>query len=224
MKKYYLLMELLFLSLVVFPQQVDTLSSILFHCQNEVIDPTKVNYHMNRYVYTTKPIRTGYQRWKKNKKHLYTACLTNNKYYDLIATPIYGNPCRKNKVTDWGISASRWLITDWDIIRECLLCNFPSELQKIIIHSYSEGRDSIFKNIVDYGSKTILPGIGYYYDLRDTNCSYAVLYDITPNEDVDILETHLKKRGLMDELPMRTLYSLDIFIPILPVNEKKEYE
>lgn len=151
--------------------------------------------------------------------------MTTVSSYRRIATLIYSNnPRKKNKVIDWGNSVNQWLVTDWDIIRDYLLNSFSYEIQEKIKYTYNEGKDSIFKNLVDYDNIVILPSIGYYYNLRDTSLSYAVLPNVLYTNSVKIIENALKEKNLMDNVPLWNGRPIAIFVPIISTDEKKEYE
>ena len=169
---------------------------------------------INNYVYNSNPFLLGSSKERRNRKRLqktkrFAACLSNNFNYYVVAN-------------EGGCSRQQWLITDRDIIINNLLCNFPDSIQEKIVYSYSDGRDSAFQNLIDFEHKIVLSENIYYYPLRDSLISYIVLVSVQYTNQEKCLESLLKKKGLLDKVPIREDYSINIFIPILQANNEKK--
>jgi len=69
-----------------------------------------------------------------------------------------------------------FLITDTSIIYNLLdIFSVPDTIRNEIIYNYSENRDTIFNDIIDYNNKVIVDESAYCYLLKDTTFKYAML-------------------------------------------------
>lgn len=144
--------------------------------------------------------------------------------WDLIF-PFYTNP----DPLPWGRNGYDFMAYDKDLILNYLLCNFQGKDKEDIIYSYSDGRDSIFKNMIDF-TKHEVNAYSYYYDLRRTDVSYIVLCIRQYEHCLEYLEQLfllMKAYKTLDEdmilLPKEGknipyIWSVRIFIPIINEN------
>ena len=120
-----------------------------------------------------------------------------------------------------------FLAYDKDLIFDYLLCNFQGKEKEAIIYSYSEGRDSIFKNMIDF-TKHEVDSFSYYYNLRRTDVSYIILYIERYESCLDTLFLLMKTYKTLDDnmilLPKEgkknpyNIWDVRIFIPIINKN------
>lgn len=215
MRKYCVMVLLLCFFGILYSQNLDE-CIILNYVGDDSIeywDISRSGFKINKYVYNSQPFLLGMsrknrkkERWKKEK--LYTICLSCDYNYSVVSS-------------EGGCSRHQWLIADRNILRNNLLCNFPDSIQKKIIYSYSEERDSLFQNLIDFENKVYLSDEIYYYPLKDSLFSYVVLENVQYTEQIKRLETILKEKKMLDNVPIREPYSINIFIPILQTNEEK---
>lgn len=220
MKKYFLFILVLCFCKFIFAQNLSDCITLNRHDGEEkgtdfeiiIKEPNCYEDYINMYVYNSNPFLLGRITKCKNKEHrqkekTYTACLSSNYSYPVVAS-------------ESGCSRQQWLITDRNIIMSNLLCNFPDSIREKIVYSYSEGRDSVFQNLIDFEQKNFLSENIYYYPLRDSHLSYIILENIPYTNQIKDIETILKEKNLLDRVSIRKHYTISIFIPILSINEK----
>lgn len=110
-----------------------------------------------------------------------------------------------------------FLITDTSIIYNSLdIFSVPDTIRNEIIYNYSENRDTIFNDIIDYNNKVIVDESAYYYLLKDTTFKYAILSTL----DNELINKFLKvwfERNLNSKewvVYPEIISSIGIFIPL----------
>lgn len=110
-----------------------------------------------------------------------------------------------------------FLITDKDIIFDFLFPFFQDSIRREITYSYSENRDTVFENLIEYDHKVIINDDLYYYPLRDTTLRYARLSTLHLYQLDEFIEL-LKKRNYFKEeclIDPKSISSISIYIPLV---------
>lgn len=146
----------------------------------------------------------------KRKKNIFNYCsirLSNDSLFERNCKSEY-------------ISRLELIITEKKIIFDYLINYFPDNIKEEILYSYSNNRDSIFKNLINFDSKVIIDKTIYYYPLKDTSVKYAVISVINLNSQYKLIEfiEALKTVGYFIDLKhihLKSLFGLGIYIPLI---------
>ena len=160
--------------------------------------------HSNKLVYRV--FQDEKKGNKGNKQEYCCSHISNDDLYQIKITPDPYAGC-----------IYEFLITNKNIIFDYLLPFFQDSIKREILYSYSENRDTVFENLIEYDHKVIENDDVYYYPLRDTALRYAVLYSLhwdQFNEFVELLkkENHFKEDCLIDGSMISSIY---IYIPLI---------
>jgi hypothetical protein len=112
------------------------------------------------------------------------------------------------------------IITDKKIIFDCLLLCFPDSIITEILSSYCDERDSVFKDIIDFGTKIIVNRTLFYHPIKATTSRYAkmTVIDFGPRSKIIEFLQILKTNGCyinLKHIDLKSLSCLSIYIPLI---------
>ena len=167
------------------------------------------NMRYNKYVYKT--IQQKNTRKKTAQKYCCFG-LANDKIYSILANQNPNSICFLN-----------FLINDKDIILNFLLPYYSdnNEIKNEILYSYSENRDTVFRNLIEYDNKVIVDNEVYYYPLKDTTLRYVVISNLYLHRLNEFINLFKEKELLNEDCLINTNFLCNVKISI-PLLEKKE--
>lgn len=134
-----------------------------------------------------------------------------------------------------------FIITNKNVINY-LLPLFPNNIKKEILYSYSDNRDTIFKDLIEYehktivndrdtffnkieyDNKTIITDSVFYYPLRDTTLRYAVIFTAHFDMFDEFIEL-LKQEDILKDyylIDVDGITAFQVFIPLIDTPQNNE--